>query len=123
MTIMILNILQIFIILITSLQFNIIKLKSLITLIVKHVILQMILHAFHAIILGKKKRKKKRNIILIFSGSCETPDYNDCVTCNTTGTNRVDYHSVNMTCPCKPHYYDVGTIICSPCDSNWFEIN
>ena len=73
MIIMILNILQIFIILITSLQFNIIKLKSLITLIVKHVILQMILHAFHAIILGKKKRKKKEILFLFLVEAVKLP--------------------------------------------------
>ena len=73
MTIMILNILQIFIILITSLQFNIIKLKSLITLIVKHVILQMILHAFNAIILGKKKRKKKEILFFFLVEAVKLP--------------------------------------------------
>ena len=76
----------------------------------------MIKHAFPATIHGSKK-----NLLnFILSGSCLTPDYNDCVTCDTSGTHRSDFSGINKRCPCAPHYYDVGVLVCSPCDVTWF---
>lgn len=47
-----------------------------------------------------------------FSDSCDGIDDDDCLTCNTTDTFRLDYHAINKTCPCDVGYFHNNVEIC-----------
>ena len=58
------------------------------------------------------------NNYLVFSLTCDGPNYDDCLTCNTSTTNRNDNSSLNK-CLCKDGFYDANMIICTNCHYSW----
>ena len=85
-------------------------------LIVKPAFNNLILRVVNAIIHGLKSILFKQN----FSGLCTPPNFDDCISCDTSNTHRNDYSSINKTCPCEEeHYYDSGDLICFPCHKSW----
>ena len=85
-------------------------------LIVKPAFSHLILLAINAIIHGFKLLLFKHN----FSGLCTPPYNDDCLFCDTSNTYRIDYSSINKTCPCEEeYYYDGGDLVCSTCHKSW----
>ena len=55
---------------------------------------------------------KSESLINIYSDSCNGLTDDNCLSCNITGTHRIDSHLLN-TCPCSNGYYHNNAEICA----------